>query len=68
MLPVIRKKVNAMKECPKCKQPNTTYCWWEDEKNKRWVCYPCGMNRRDEQNHIEKKWKQDNIYATAPST
>ena len=46
--------------CPKCNQTNTTLMWWQDEKNNRWVCYPCGMNRRAEQNRIEAKWREDN--------
>jgi len=52
--------------CPKCEQLNTTLHWWHDEPNNRWICYPCGMGRRKEQNRIEAQWKQQ--YDTAPST
>jgi len=34
--------------------------WWQDERNNRWVCYGCGMGRREEQDKIEKKWREDN--------
>jgi Zn ribbon nucleic-acid-binding protein len=45
--------------CPQCNQPNTTLQWWLDENHDRWVCLPCGMGRREEQNLIEAKWYQD---------
>jgi len=46
--------------CPKCHQTNTTLQWWHEESKDRWVCYPCGMGRREEQNRIERKWMEDN--------
>lgn len=59
-----------MKKCPKCNQINTTLMWWESSEyiGKNWVCYPCGMRRREEQNRIEKKWLKDNTHGTTPST
>jgi len=46
--------------CPSCCRINTVMMWWHDEKNHRWICYPCGMGRREEQDRIERKWKRDN--------
>ena len=46
--------------CPKCKQSNTTLMWWQISKTNQWVCLPCGMDRREEQNKIEIKYKKDN--------
>ena len=45
------------KTCTRCKQSNTTYCWWESLGS--WVCLPCGMGRRNEQNKIELKYIKD---------
>jgi hypothetical protein len=32
--------------------------WWEDEKNHRWVCYGCGMNRNKEYQKDQAKLKE----------
>ena len=51
--------------CPQCRETNTTLMWWEQEDPHRWVCYPCGMGRREEQTRIEQRWKREN--ATTPT-
>jgi len=42
--------------CPKCNLINNTLQWWFNEKTNTAVCYPCAMNRREEQNKIDKHW------------
>ena len=48
-----------MNKCPKCKQVNTTLSWWQISSTNQWVCLPCGMGRREEQNKIEIKYEKD---------
>ena len=55
--------------CPKCHQTNTTLQWWHEESKDRWICYPCGMGRREEQNRIDQQWEKrygSKITAQAP--
>lgn len=49
--------------CKLCNLENNTNWWWEGKKNQpAWVCYPCGMDRRQEQLKIDKQWKRDNTW------
>ena len=43
--------------CPKCNLKNNTNWWWEVASG--WVCYPCGMGRRDEQLKIDAKYQNE---------
>lgn len=43
--------------CPKCKLHNGTYFWWQ-ESNNRWVCYACGMGRRNEQIKLDAQYQK----------
>lgn len=56
--------------CHKCSKWNHIDWWWQDEASGRWVCYSCGMGRREEQDKIEAKWEKEygTNTATPPST
>jgi len=56
----------TLKMCPQCDQWNTIDWWWRSESLNRWVCYSCGMGRREEQNVIDKKWEKQ--YGSVSST
>lgn len=44
--------------CPKCNLFNSTYCWWQESTTDKWVCYPCGMGRRNEQIKLDTKYQK----------
>lgn len=46
--------------CTQCNRWNDINWWWHSETLDRWVCYPCGMGRRKEQDRIDARYKEEN--------
>ena len=47
------------KICPECCLSNDTLMWWEKSTGV-WVCYGCGMDRKQEELQMQNKWKTEN--------